>query len=124
MSDAAAALPTDPGELIRTRQYRVLLVFAGIIGVLVSVADAPNNTRTFTYRAEDVHDFAFSAWDQCHELSARTDEGVAVLDRIRRWLPVITAMSEQVEWARFQRATSRRICSMRGSSAVGRTQSR
>jgi hypothetical protein len=27
---------------------------------------------------EDVHDFAFTAWDQFHELSARTDEGVAV----------------------------------------------
>ena len=30
-------------------------------GVLVSVADAPGNNRTFTYRAEDVHDFAWMA---------------------------------------------------------------
>lgn len=30
-------------------------------GVLTGVADAPNNTRTFTYRAEDVHDFAWMA---------------------------------------------------------------
>ena len=38
MSDAPAAPPTDPRELIRTRQYRVLLVFAAIVGVLVSLA--------------------------------------------------------------------------------------
>jgi H+/Cl- antiporter ClcA len=37
MSDAAA-LPTGPGSLIRSRQYRVLLVFAAMIGVLVSLA--------------------------------------------------------------------------------------
>ena len=30
--------PTDPAELIRTRDYRVLLVFAAIVGVLVSLA--------------------------------------------------------------------------------------
>ncbi len=38
MSDAAPALPDDPGALIRTRQFRVLLVFAAIIGVIVSLA--------------------------------------------------------------------------------------
>ncbi len=39
MSDAAAAAPpADPGSLIRSRQYRVLLVFAGLVGVLVSLA--------------------------------------------------------------------------------------
>ncbi len=37
MSDAVAS-PVDPGELIRSRQYRVLLVLAGIIGLLVSLA--------------------------------------------------------------------------------------
>jgi H+/Cl- antiporter ClcA len=37
MNDAAAA-PVDPGSLIRGRQYRVLLVFAALIGVLVSLA--------------------------------------------------------------------------------------
>src|SRR5215471_2907934 len=37
MSDAAAP-PADPGSLIRGRQYRVLLVFAAAIGVLVSLA--------------------------------------------------------------------------------------
>jgi len=37
MSDAAA-LPAAPGSLIRSRQYRVLLVFAAAIGVLVSLA--------------------------------------------------------------------------------------
>src|SRR5215471_11507330 len=37
MSDAAAP-PADPGSLIRSRQYRVLLVFAAVIGVLVSLA--------------------------------------------------------------------------------------
>lgn len=30
--------PVDPGSLIRSRQYRVLLVFATVIGVLVSLA--------------------------------------------------------------------------------------
>ena len=35
MSDAAPA--GDPGSLIRSRQYRVLLVFAAVIGVLVSL---------------------------------------------------------------------------------------
>ena len=38
MSDAAPALTDDPGALIRTRQFRVLLVFAAIIGVIVSLA--------------------------------------------------------------------------------------
>jgi H+/Cl- antiporter ClcA len=38
MNDAAPALPDDPRALIRTRQYRVLLVFAAIIGVIVSLA--------------------------------------------------------------------------------------
>ena len=37
MSDVAAP-PVDPGSLIRSRQYRVLLVFAAMIGVLVSLA--------------------------------------------------------------------------------------
>lgn len=32
------AAPVDPGTLIRSRQYRVLLVFAAIIGVIVSLA--------------------------------------------------------------------------------------
>ncbi|HEY2435638.1 MAG TPA: chloride channel protein [Solirubrobacteraceae bacterium] len=36
MSGAAAAAP-DPRSQIRTRQYRVLLVFAALVGVLVSV---------------------------------------------------------------------------------------
>ncbi len=30
-------------------------------GVLTAVGDSPNNTRTFTYRAEDVHDFVWMA---------------------------------------------------------------
>jgi len=30
--------PVDPGALIRSRQYRVILVFAAIIGVVVSLA--------------------------------------------------------------------------------------
>ena len=30
-------------------------------GVLTGVVDSPGNTRTFTYRAEDVHDFAWMA---------------------------------------------------------------
>ena len=38
MSAAAAASPADPGALIRSRSYRVLLVFAALIGVLVSFA--------------------------------------------------------------------------------------
>ena len=37
MSEAAAA-PADPGALIRSKSYRVLLVFAALIGVLVSFA--------------------------------------------------------------------------------------
>lgn len=37
MSDAAAPAP-DPGQLIRSRQYRVVLVFAAAVGVLVSLA--------------------------------------------------------------------------------------
>jgi H+/Cl- antiporter ClcA len=32
------APPVDPGSLIRSRQYRVLLVFAALIGLLVSLA--------------------------------------------------------------------------------------
>ena len=35
---AAAAPPADPGALIRSKNYRVLLVFAAVIGVLVSFA--------------------------------------------------------------------------------------
>ena len=34
----AAAFPADPGALIRSKSYRVLLVFAALIGVLVSFA--------------------------------------------------------------------------------------
>ena len=34
----AAGAPVDPGALIRSRQYRVILVFAAIIGVVVSLA--------------------------------------------------------------------------------------
>ncbi len=34
----AAAVPADPGALIRGKSYRVLLVFAALIGVLVSFA--------------------------------------------------------------------------------------
>ena len=30
--------PVDPGALIRSRQYRVILVFAAIVGVVVSLA--------------------------------------------------------------------------------------
>ena len=37
MSETAAA-PADPGALIRSKSYRVLLVFAALIGVLVSFA--------------------------------------------------------------------------------------
>ena len=37
MSDAAAP-PPDPGALIRSKGYGVLLVLAAVIGVLVSVA--------------------------------------------------------------------------------------
>ena len=37
MSEAAAA-PADPGATIRSKSYRVLLVFAAVIGVLVSFA--------------------------------------------------------------------------------------
>lgn len=33
----AAAAPVDPGALIRSRQYRVILVFAAIIGMVVSL---------------------------------------------------------------------------------------
>ena len=36
MSGAAAAAPADPGATIRSRSYRVLLVLAALIGVLVS----------------------------------------------------------------------------------------
>ena len=36
MTDAEAP-PADPGTLIRSRQYRVLLVFAAAIGVFVSL---------------------------------------------------------------------------------------
>jgi hypothetical protein len=32
------APPPDPGSQLRSRQYRVLLVFAAVIGVLVSLA--------------------------------------------------------------------------------------
>jgi H+/Cl- antiporter ClcA len=38
MMDDTATPPVDPGALIRSRSYRVLLVFAGVIGVLVSFA--------------------------------------------------------------------------------------
>src|ERR1700747_8654 len=37
MPDAAGS-PADPRSLIRSRQYSVLLVFAAVIGVLVSLA--------------------------------------------------------------------------------------
>ena len=37
MSEAAAA-SADPGALIRSKSYRVLLIFAALIGVLVSFA--------------------------------------------------------------------------------------
>ncbi len=37
MSDAGP-LPEDPGALIRSRQYRVVLIFAAAVGVLVSLA--------------------------------------------------------------------------------------
>jgi hypothetical protein len=33
----AEGAPVDPGALIRSRPYRVILVFAAIIGVLVSL---------------------------------------------------------------------------------------
>jgi H+/Cl- antiporter ClcA len=38
MAVAAPSPPTDPGALIRTRRYRVLLVVAGVLGIVVSVA--------------------------------------------------------------------------------------
>ena len=38
MSEAAAASPADPGATIRSKRYRVLLVIAALIGVLVSFA--------------------------------------------------------------------------------------
>lgn len=34
----AVPLPVDPGTLIRSRRYRVLLVLAAIIGLIVSLA--------------------------------------------------------------------------------------
>jgi len=34
----ATTPPADPGSLIRSRQYRVLLVLAAMIGLLVSLA--------------------------------------------------------------------------------------
>ncbi len=37
MSEVAAP-PVDPGSQVRSRRYRVLLVFAAVIGVLVSLA--------------------------------------------------------------------------------------
>ena len=37
MSEAAAA-PADPGATIRSKRYRVLLVLAALLGVLVSFA--------------------------------------------------------------------------------------
>ena len=36
--DDVEAAPVDPGSLIRSRQYRVLLVLAAAIGVLASLA--------------------------------------------------------------------------------------
>ena len=33
---AAVALPDDPASLLRSRQYRVLLVFASVVGLVVS----------------------------------------------------------------------------------------
>ena len=38
MSEAAAAAPADPGATIRSKGYRILLVLAAVIGVLVSFA--------------------------------------------------------------------------------------
>jgi hypothetical protein len=39
MSDVTAApLPSDPKALIRSRQYRVLLILAALVGLLVSAA--------------------------------------------------------------------------------------
>ncbi len=38
MSEAAAAAPADPGVTMRSKSYRVLLVLAALIGVLVSFA--------------------------------------------------------------------------------------
>jgi hypothetical protein len=38
VSEAATAAPASPGATIRSRRYRVLLVFAALIGVLVSFA--------------------------------------------------------------------------------------
>src|SRR3954467_6255473 len=39
MNDVTAApLPSGPGTLIRSRQYRVLLVLAALLGLLVSAA--------------------------------------------------------------------------------------
>ena len=34
----ADGAPVDPGALIRSRQYRIVLVFAAILGVVVSLA--------------------------------------------------------------------------------------
>ena len=34
----AVAPPADPGSLLRSRQYRVLLVFASVIGLIVSAS--------------------------------------------------------------------------------------
>lgn len=36
MSADAATLPVDPSALMRSRQYRALLVFAALVGLLVS----------------------------------------------------------------------------------------
>jgi H+/Cl- antiporter ClcA len=38
LSEAQAAPPVDPGTLIRSSAYRRLLVFAAVIGVVVSLA--------------------------------------------------------------------------------------
>lgn len=35
---ASASLPTDPAALIRSRPYRILLVFAAVVGLIVSAA--------------------------------------------------------------------------------------
>ena len=52
---SAASLPTDPVALIRTRQYRALLIFAAVIGLIVSTAswgflELVHEVQVFVYK--------------------------------------------------------------------------
>lgn len=63
MSEPAAP-PVDPGTLLRSKSYRVLLVLAAVIGVIVSVAswaflELIHYTQTWVY-TELPGDFGFA----------------------------------------------------------------